>query len=185
MCKFEDLGVSWPPKGWRQLNNIDQTFGQAIHKNPQTALVTGLSYVVEPIPSKNCKGQRKYIYKVDIRGWDYNIYNESCEYHVLSFTFKDRHNLKDPKHYYMADIRTRGQSLALNERSAHRTYMAAMFMMKQISAGQVSDVERILRLYKIHPTQSHLYEVNAERHDSLFCGLMEADNTASKKETAL
>jgi hypothetical protein len=128
---------------------------------------------------------RTYSYVTDIKGWDYNIYNESREYHVLSFTFEDRYNADDPKHYYMSDIKSRGHSVSLTERSAHRAYMAAMFMMKQIGSGQVPDVERILKLYKIHPSQRLVYDIDSERHDSLFCGLMETDKTIGKKETAI
>lgn len=184
MCKFKDLGVAWPPEGWKQLQDIDLSYGQAILKNPVSAIVTGMTYAVEPFPVRNDDQTRHYYYNVNIKGWDYNIYNESCEYSVLSFMLKDRPHSKAPKHYYMSNIKTQSQKLNLTERSAHRTFMAALFMMKQIASGRVPEVERILKLYKIHPAQRSLYYIDSERHDSLFCGLTEAELTISKKETA-
>ncbi len=184
MCKFKNLGVSWPPKGWKAFNEIDQTYGQAILKNPVSAVVTGLSYVIEPIPVYK-SSVRGHYYAVNITGWDYNIYNESCEYPVLSFIFHDKPDSKTPKHYYMSELKTQAQSLHLTERSAHRMYMAALFLMKQIGSGQVPDVERILKLYKIHPSQRDAYKINSERSDSLFCGLPNIEDNLSKKETAL
>lgn len=184
MCKFKNLGVAWPPEGWNTLQDIDQTYGQAILKNPVSAIVTGLSYVIEPVPIYKSSA-RTYYYAVNITGWDYNIYNESCEYPVLSFIFHDKPASKAPKHYYMSELKTQAQSLILTERSAHRIYMAALFLMKQITSGQVPDIERILKLYKIHPTQRDAYQINPERHDSLFCGLPNIESNLNKKETAL
>lgn len=171
MCKFKTLGVPWPPKGWRQFDAITQTEAQAIHKNPVSAVVTGLSYTIDPCSHLLDPNRQRFSYHFSFLEWNYNIYNESYEYPVLSFTLWERPE-RGPKHYYMSDIKTQARPLVITERSAQRTYMAAVFLMKQINSGIVPDTQRLLRLYKIHPTQRSLYEIDNERQDSLFCGLV-------------
>jgi hypothetical protein len=173
MCKFKTLGVSWPPKGWKKFEKIEYSQGQAILKNPTSAIVTGMSYSVEPVPVYLKNNRRVYAYAVQIEGWDYNIYNESCEYPVLSFMLYERPNSTAPKHFYISKLKTQAQPLKITQRSAHRAFMAALFMMKQINSGKVPEAERILRLYKIHATQRNLYDVDRGRRDSLFCGIAE------------
>jgi hypothetical protein len=167
MCKFKTLGVSWPPKGWKQFETIKYSSGQAILKNPASALVTGISYHVEPIPVYSKENIRRYIYAVKINGWDYNIYNESREYSVLSYVLHEKENSAAPKYLHISDVKTQAQALEITERSAHRVFMSALFMIKQIESGVVPEVERVLKLYKIHPTQRHLYEGDAKHQNSL------------------
>lgn len=172
MCKFKTLGVSWPPKGWKELELVDQSYGQAISKNPKSAVVTGMSYMIEPIPVIDPHNKRSYLYALRIEGWDYNIYNESFEYPILSFVFKERDVSADIIVSSVSDLKTSAQKLPMTERSAHRIFMAALFMMKQIEKGSVPDFERVLRLYKIHPAQRNLYvERDYMPPHSQFCGL--------------
>ena len=185
MCKFKTLGVSWPPKGWKNFKEIEASYGQAIIKNPASAVVTGISYDIAPVPIQHKDGRQVFVYAVQIHGWDYNIYNESCEYPVLSFVLKERPQSDAPKYFYMSDIKTQGYQLKITQRSAHRAYMAALFMMKQIAAGQVPEVERILKLYKIHPIQRGTYKIDGERHDSLFCGIVNQPMTDDKNSEAV
>lgn len=182
MYKFKTLGVSWPPQGWDNLNEIKCSTGQAILKDPVSALISGVCYTIESLPVHLNNNECAHVYAVHVDGWDYNIYNESCEYPILSFIFQEKKNAKAPKYYYMSDIKTRAQSVPLTKRSAHRSYMAALCMMKQIEAGRAPDFERILRLYKMHPSQRYLYEVDYERHDSLFCGLVERSDKQKNTE---
>jgi len=172
MCKFKALGISWPPRGWEQLGDIHTTKAQAIAKDPASARVTGLSYNIEPLPvyQKN-ESKRVFVYAVHIDGWEYTINNESREFPILSFMLQERADSSSPKHFYMSDIKTKSRPVRLTERSAHRSLMAALLMMKQIVGGQLPDANKILRLYKIHPTQRSLYDIDNERHDSLYCGL--------------
>lgn len=171
MCKFKALGISWPPRGWEQLATIEETQGQAIVKEPASARVAGLTYHIEPVPVYQKNNKRIFVYSLQIDGWEYNIHNESREYPVLSFMFQERSDKNAPKNFYISDIKTQARPVIVTERSAHRSMMAALFMIKQIAAAQVPDAERILRLYKIHPTQRSLYEIDNVRRDSLFCGL--------------
>ncbi len=171
MCKFKNLGVSWPPKGWKQLGDLESTYGQAILKNPASALVTGLSYLIEPIPIVKADDQRGYDYVVNVSGWEYNIYNESREYSILSYVLHERTETQLPKHIYMSDLKAKAQSLPVVKRSCHRIFMASLFLMKQISINQVPETDRILKLYKIHPAQRSLYNDVEHRDDSLYCGL--------------
>lgn len=172
MCKFNALGISWPPRGWDQLGTIQTTTAQAIAKDPASARVAGLSYTVEPLPVyQKDNSNRIFVYAVHIDGWEYTINNESREFPILSFMLQERTDKHSPKHFYMSDIKTKSRPVRLTERSAHRSLMAALLMMKQISGGQLPDANKILRLYKIHPTQRSLYDIDNERHDSLYCGL--------------
>lgn len=171
MCRFKALGVSWPPRGWKQLGYIETSSGQAISKDPLSARVTGLVYNIEPSPVYRKNSTRIFVYSVRIDGWEYTIHNESREYPVLSFSLQERLDPDVPKDFYISDIRTKSRVIRITERSAHRSLMAALFMMKQINNAQVPDIERVLRLYKIHPSQRSLYEIDNVRHDSLYCGL--------------
>lgn len=171
MCKFKALGLSWPPRGWEALASIETTSGQAIIKDPASAVVAGLTYNIEPLPVYQKNNQRIFIYSLHIDGWEYTIQNESREYPILSFMFQERPDKNTPKNFYISDIKSQSRPVIVTERSAHRSMMAALFMMKQIASNQVPDAERILRLYKIHPTQRSLYEIDNARSDSLFCGL--------------
>lgn len=171
MCKFEALGISWPPRGWEQLSTIEKTSGQAIIKEPASARVAGLTYNIEPIPVYQKDNQRVFCYALQIDGWEYTIHNDSREYPILSFMFQERPDPAVPKSFYISDIKSKARPVIVTERSAHRSMMAALFMIKQINNSLVPDTERVLRLYKIHPTQRSLYEIDNERRDSLFCGL--------------
>lgn len=171
MCKFKALGISWPPRGWEQLRTIQQTTAQAITKDPASARVAGLTYDVETLPVYQKNNKRAFVYAIQIDGWEYTINNESREFPILSFMLQERPDKSMSKHFHMSDIKTKSRPIGLTERSAHRSLMAALFMMKQIVCGQVPDADRVLRLYKIHPSQRSLYEIDNERHDSLYCGL--------------
>lgn len=164
MCKFKALGISWPPQGWDQLEHIKNSNGQSLSKDPASAMVTGLSYNIEPIPvyqkNRAANADPTFVYAVQIDGWEYNIHNESREYPVLSFMLQARTDPSCPKESYLSNIKTQARPLHLTSRSARRAMIAALFIMKQINSGQVPDAERILRLYKIHPTQRSLYEID-------------------------
>jgi hypothetical protein len=178
MCKFKTLGLSWPPKGWDKLSYISRSCAQAISKDPLSARVTGLSYNIEPCPTS----AGRYVYAFSIEGWEYNIYNESIEFPVLSFLLRERPDSKPSKSYYISEIKTQARALRLTERSAHRILMATAFFIKQIDSDQVPDFERILKLYKIHPNQRSQYNIDSERYDSLYCGLPFIEATKIESE---
>ncbi len=172
MSRHDKLGISWPPCGWDGLGFIKTLNAQAVAKDPMMATIVGLSYEIEPIPVYLKNHKKNYIYHLKIEGWKYSIQNESRGYSVLSFNFQERLNKFLPKNKFISDIRTKSRPFILNERSAQRAYMAAIFMIKQIESGQVPDYKRILRLYKIHPSQRSLYEIDYVREDSRNCGIM-------------
>lgn len=171
MCKFKSLGLSWPPRGWEQLRHIEYTTGQSVTKDPALALVTGLSYNIEPIPFFKGKKVKTIVYSIDIGGWEYTIHNDSREYPILSFLLQERPDRSAPKDFYISSLKSMSQTIRITERSVHRGLMAANFLIKQINGGKVPDTEKILRLYKIHPAQRSLYDVDNARADSLHCGL--------------
>ena len=168
MCRFEALGVSWPPRGWKQLGHIKKTSGQAITKDPASAQVTGLVYNIDPTPVYRDNNRHSIAYAIHIDGWEYTIHNESREYPVLSFMLQERPDPATAKNLYISNIKTKSRPVRVTERSAHRCLMAALFMMKQINGEQVPDIERVLRLYKIHPSQRSLYNIDNEQQDGFY-----------------
>lgn len=163
MCKFKELGVSWPPAGWDKLAFIKTTNGQAIAKDLTSAKVVGLSYSIEPLPIYQENTGRGTLYALQIDGWEYNIHNESREYPVLSLMLRERNKHNISRNNYISDIRTNAQLIRRTPRSTHRSLMAALFIIKQIKNNQVPDTDRILRLYKIHPSQRDLYSGEHEK----------------------
>lgn len=171
MSRNNILGTSWPPRGWEELCHVKNLQAQALVKDPVRASIIGIHYKIDPIPVYLKNNKRSYVYHLNISGWNYSIQNESHEYQILSFYFQECFNASLSKDNFISDIKTKSRPLFLNERSATRSLMAAIFMIKQIESGQVPDYNRILRLYKIHPSQRSLYELDYRREDSLNCGL--------------
>jgi hypothetical protein len=171
MNQFKKLGAPWPPRGWKPLDVITDYKGQTLSKDPRTAKVTGISFIIEPtaLQARDC--HNIYAYRINIAGWEYNIQNESREFPILSFTVRDRIDRYLPKEYYLEDIKSKSRPIRVTERSAHRAVSAAVFIIKQINTDAIVDTDRVLRLYKIHPSQRSLYDIDNVRADSLHCGL--------------
>jgi hypothetical protein len=158
MSKSEFAGGAWPPRGWKKLNEISKLSGQAIIKDPQSAQVNGLSFKIEPLPVyKN--NTRTHIYSFQIDGWEYSINNDSREFPVLHFLLKEK-DAVGLSNSILSDIKAYARPVRVTPRSSQRTLMAALLMIKQIINGQVPDAERTLKLYKIHPSQRSLYEID-------------------------
>lgn len=164
-------GNFWPPRGWEQLGLIKKLEGQAILKNPAHATITGLFFKIDPVPVYLKNNQRGHVYRISVDGWSYSIYNESHEFNIISFDLADRLTRHLSKENCVSNIKIKSRPLVLNKRSAGRSYMAALLLMKQIESGIVPDYDRVLRLYKIHPSQRSLYEQDIKRKTSLNCGL--------------
>lgn len=171
MSQFKKLGAPWPPRGWKPLDVITDYKGQTLSKDPRTAKVTGISFLIEPTALQARDRHNVYAYKINIAGWEYNIQNESREFPILSFTIRDRIDHYLPKEYYIKDIKSKSRPIQVTERSALRAVSAAVFIIKQIMTDSIVDTNRVLRLYKIHPSQRSLYEIDNVRTDSLHCGL--------------
>lgn len=184
MCEFKTLGMSWPPRGWEQLRHIENSNGQAIVKDPALARVTGLAYNIEPLSFYKGRKVKTTVYAVEVTGWEYTIHNESREYSILSFLLQEKPDQSAPKDFYISNLKTNGQPIRVTERSAHRGVMAANFLIKQINGGKVPDTNRILMLYKIHPAQRSLYDIDNSRPDSLYCGLPYVGLDKDKSESA-
>jgi len=160
MGKLKGTGVSWPPVGWKQFHGINKATDQAISKDIQAGKVIGMSYAIDSHPLYELENQQKpyYVHHIHIDGWEYQIQTDSVEQQILSFILMDRHDLKTPKETYISKIKSMGGLVACNERSARRAITAAIFLIKQINAGQVPNAERVLKIYKLHPSQSRIYE---------------------------
>lgn len=155
MGSLESL-ITWPPTGWKQFKDIQPSLCQSLAKNPSKGKIYGLQYKIETVPL--FKDEKKYLrYDVLIDGWEYSILNESIEYPVLSFTLLDCFDDNLPQECYITDIRSYSSLIPHTKKSAARAVSAGIFLMKQISNGFVPDVNRVLQVYKLHPTQSFLY----------------------------
>jgi hypothetical protein len=147
------------PKGWAQFAAIDTNFGQALAKDVSMARIFGLQYRIESVPL--FKGDTKYLrHHVMIDGWEYSILNESTEYPVLSFSLLDKFDEGLPQENFITDIRSYSSLIPHSKRSANRAVSAALFMIDQITGGNVPDTGRVLRSFKIHPAQSFLYKTD-------------------------
>ena len=156
MGRFESIATLWPPAGWSQFSVVKNSSGQSLAKDIAKARIYGLQYSIESIPLfKN--NEKIFRHDVSIQGWEYSILNESIEYPVLSFGLLDRFDLSLPRECFVTDIKSYATAIPHTARSSNRAISAAIFMIKQIAAGQVPDVNRVLRIYKIHPNQSFLY----------------------------
>ena len=165
MGHLKSSSFVWPPRGWRQFEAVTQSNGQAVTKDIQTARIFGLSYAIECEPIYHLES-RFHQHSVHIEGWEYSIQNESSEYPVLSFQFSDRYDLKKPKEFYIDDIKALAKPIRKEARSARRCIMAGLFFIKQIQAGQVPDVDRVLHMYRLHPNTS-LYEETEENRSKV------------------
>ena len=169
---FETLGVSWPPRGWRQFESIQTPCGQAILKQPVSGVVCGLRYMIEPVPIYSKKQQKSLLFHVQITGWEYSISNQSHEYPVLSYALQERGDDTQCKpKLYISQIKSQGQAIRTTSKSARRCLMASVFLIQQINKGNVPDIEKTLKIYRIHTSQKQGYEMNLTRTDSLYCGL--------------
>lgn len=156
MGRFENTHIVWPPAGWSQFASIQSSSGQSVAKDIGTARIFGLQYSIDSVPL--FKNDTKFFrHEVRIDGWEYSILNESTEYPVLSFSLLDRFDLSLPRECFVTDIQTYGSAIPHTRRSAARAVSSALFLIKQISRGQVPDLNRVLRIYKLHPTQAFLY----------------------------
>lgn len=156
MGRFESTHIVWPPAGWNQFASVQSSSGQSVAKDIGTARIFGLQYSIDSVPL--FKNETK-LFRHDVRidGWEYSILNESTEYPVLSFSLLDRFDLALPRECFVTDLKAYASTIPHTRRSAARSVSAALFFIKQIARGQVPDVNRVLRIYKLHPTQAFLY----------------------------
>ena len=153
MSRNDFLDSSLSVKGFDKLGTHKNFAGQASEKDAITSSIKGLSYSVRAhIDDKNS-------YDIEIKGWRYSVQNETREFPVLSFSCTNPFDGKKSKKFLLRDIKVKARALITNERSSQHGLMAALFIIKQIEKGYVPDTNRILRLYKIHPSQHSLYEM--------------------------
>lgn len=156
MGRFENMNIHWPPVGWPQFSSVTQSSGRAIAKDISKARIFGLQYSIESVPLFKMD-TKLFRHDISIDGWQYTILNESIEYPVLTFSIYDRFDLQLTKESFVADIRSYSTIIPHTRRSVNRAVSAAIFMIRQINLGNVPDVNRVLRTYKLHPNQAFLY----------------------------
>lgn len=165
MGHFKKSSITWPPHGWKQFEAVEKCRAQAVTKDIQTARIFGLSYIIECEPVYRLESHF-YQHKISIEGWEYSIQNESSEYPVLSFELSDRYDLKKPKEFYIDNIKALAKPVCKEARSARRCVMASLFLIKQIQAGQVPDIDKVLSMYRLHPNM-RFYEEKGELRPDL------------------
>lgn len=154
--RFESTHIVWPPAGWNQFSTVRASSGQAVAKDISKARIYGLQYQIDSVPLfKN--DTKLFRHDIQITGWEYSILNESTEYPVLSLSLLDRFDMALPRECFITNIETYATPIPHTRRSATRAVSAALFFIKQISQGGVPDINRVLRIYKLHPTQAFLY----------------------------
>ncbi len=156
MGRFDTMNILWPPAGWNQFRSIQYSSGQALAKDIGKARIFGLQFRIDSVPL--FKNETKlFRHDIVIDGWEYSILNESIEYPVLSFSIMDKFDMALPRECFIADIRSYDTHVPHTRRSANRAVSAALFIMKQIENGNVPDINRVLRIYKLHPNQVPIY----------------------------
>lgn len=156
MGLFKSAHALWPPTGWNQFASIGSATGRAVAKDTGTARIFGLHYQIDSVPLFN-GGTKFFRHDFKIEGWEYSIPNDSSEYPVLSFSLLDRFDLELPRECFVMDIRSYGSFVPHTRRSAMRTVGAALFLVRQINQDQVPDLDRVLRIYRLHPSQIFQY----------------------------
>ena len=156
MGRFESTSILWPPVGWSQFASVHASAAQSVAKDISKARIYGLHYRIDSVPL--FKNETKlFRHDIQIDGWEYSILNESIEYPVLSFSLMDRFDLTLPRECFVNDIRSYSTAIPHTRRSVNRAVSAALFFIRQIGLASVPDVNRVLRIYKLHPTQAFLY----------------------------
>lgn len=156
MGRFETMNIHWPPIGWRPFAGVKASSGQSIAKDIFRARIFGLQYSIESVPLFKME-TRLFRHDIMVGGWEYSILNDSREYPVLSFSLYDRFDDELDKECFVSDIRSYDTPIAHTRRSVNRAVSAALFMIRQVSEGNVPDVNRVLRAYKLHPNQAFIY----------------------------
>ncbi len=144
-----------------QLGHTHSHHGKAVETDPISSSIRGLSYSIVASSNPLHKGEKTFT--LQIKGWRYGVDHASTDFAVLSFDFCLPFKARKNSASFMSNIKVNARGLKVTERSAHRSFMAALFIIKQIEKGQVPETSRVLRLYKIHPSQHSLYDQNEKR----------------------
>lgn len=184
MSNTTSSNVFWPPKGWKHFESLKNISGQSVTKDPVSAKVKGLVYNIESTPVYYADNLFSAVHDIRISGWEYNILGESVEYPIISFFLQDRaYETSTDKSRYISQLKVKDKLFPVTNNSAQRSYMVALLLIKQIDAGVVSDVDRILSMYKVHPTQSGLYKLKNFVKNAFFCyGANSSDDKISKAD---
>ncbi len=143
----------WVPKGWPFFQGIGKKENQSLYKSAQDKIVYGLSYRVESEPVWY-RGRNLDLHILRIDSWEYTIQQDSNERPVLTISFLDRYDARIPLEHLVLSIKVMGCPVAVTRHSARRVMLTAQLFLKQISAGQIPDVDNVLRIYRVNPLQA-------------------------------
>jgi len=150
-------GVTRVPLGWNQFRDIEKTKGKSSINDPRKGQVRGLYYKIDFLKPLIEKKQVIPSFRVSIKSWHYNIYNEWDERSILSFVIQDRKDKQKIITSYISDVKIMTQQFPVTIALVHRLLTTASFFIRKIDLGAVPDIEQILMLHKIHPSQRSFY----------------------------
>jgi hypothetical protein len=177
MGRFESTNILWPPAGWNQFGAVQTSAGQAVAKDVAKSRIYGLQYHIDSVPLfKN--DTKLFRHDIRIEGWEYSILNESLEYPVLTFALLDRFDPALPRECFVTDICSYSSLIPHTRRSVNRAVGAALFFIRQVASGNVPDVNRVLRIYKLHPAQAFLYGSDRRRSGAALNDTSESGHAA-------
>lgn len=158
MCYIDEHKLFRVPIGWDQFNYTDNIKGKSLTKDPVNAQVRGLHYKIEFVKPLVKSDKISSMHYIQLKAWNYNIYNEWQEYTVLSYLLKSRLDKNTPLKQHMSSLKIMSYSFPVTNPLVHRVLATTSFLIKQIENNLVPDPEQILVLHKIHPSQRRFYE---------------------------
>lgn len=144
----------WPPESWPQFSDIQNPEGTAVESDDKHGLLSGINY---RFLRTGHTFNKKEIYKLEIDYWKYCIRKGPLHIPALEFAFMERKDTSSALAEFIGNLKTMSCPLRVNDFSAMRAVMAAVFLIRQAESGRVPEVEKILRIYRLHPDQSHFY----------------------------
>ncbi len=130
-------------------SGVSQERGASVFSDKEASKLSGLSYEIRP--------EKSSLYQIHIDSWQYDIHNGPQGRPVLEFVFQGLPDPAKEPEKSVRSLKTLGCPIIRTERSILRAAMATVFFINQVLARQVPDAEKILRMYRIHPSQNRLY----------------------------
>jgi len=180
MYSNDQGGVTRVPLGWNQFRDIENTKGKSSIKDPRKGQIRGLYYKIDFLKPLINKKQVIPSFCVSVKSWNYNIHNEWDERSILSFVIQDRKDKQKILTNYISDVKIMTQQFPVTIALVHRLLTTASFFIKKIDLGVVPDVEQILMLHKIHPSQRTFYTDRSSEDLALLNNLRSLHNASER-----
>lgn len=180
MYTNDQCGLTRLPSGWSQFYDIRHVKGKSMTKDPNKGQVKGLCYKIDFVKPLIDSQKVSACFYISIKAWNYNIYNQWHEYPVLSFLIQDRINREENFTKYISDVKIMAHEFPVKIALVHRLLTATSFFIKRIDNGIVPDVEQILMLHKVHPSQRKFYKDQSSEDLALLQNLRQIKESKEK-----